>query len=91
MSLEKSSRNMLILNILHCIALHEPFALHCNSYEWAVFAFSPYKGGPTCSDVANFSDLVLKMSLAVVVSTVTIRVTSSQILRSRVPEDVETD
>ena len=45
----------------------------------------------TCSDVANFSDLVLKMSLAVVVSTVTIRVTSSQILRSRVPEDVETD
>lgn len=42
-------------------------------------------------DVANFSDLVLKMSLAVVGSTVTIRVTSSQILRSRVPEDVETD
>ena len=56
-----------------------------------MFAISPYKGGPTCSDVANFSDLVLKMSLAVVVSTVTIRVTSSQILRSRVPEDVETD
>lgn len=88
LSLEKSSRNMLMLNILH---LHEPFALHCNSYEWTVFAISPYKGGPTCSDVANFSDLVLKMSLAVVVRTVTIRVTSSQILRSRVPEDVKTD
>lgn len=77
--------------ILNSITLYGLFALYCNSYEWTVFAISPYKGGPTCSDVANFSDLVLKMSLAVVVHTVTIRVTFSQILRSRIPEDVETD
>ena len=61
LSLEKSSRNMLILNRLHCMNLLRFIATH------------------------------LKMSLAVVVSTVIIRVTSSQILRSRVPEDVETD
>ena len=54
-------------------------------------SISPYKGGLTCSDVANFSDLVLKMSLAVVVSTVIIRVRPRKFSVVAVPEDVETD